>query len=558
MYYSKPKKAALAAADRALNGLIGAIAGSLPDGARFCASWDAPQRLRYTGRTQYRRGPGRGNAWLLGYASESLVPQDVLTRPHYLGGYYMPEDGFCNLVEEVVDDMRVRCVAIGDNPDGDAVIFATVDCIGISNDNVCLIRERFEEKRRAACPDKAVCSANVLSTHTHSCIDTQGLWTGGVKRILKAFGDVRKGRPHQKGMDDAYRAFLIERVSDVMLAALLDMRRGKLTYCVKDLGEGYFENRNRPSATALDTRVTRLVFTPDEKDVRPTLIALTNAHPDVAGMPTGDGSGTGRALSGDYVYYCGELIEQAGYNFMFMNGAIAAIYMSRGLTNDGQPMEHRYEQSVRYGRELARMLLAMDKTRRQIESDALLSDRDNVERERALAYRPEEYTLWYEGWEPVKTYTLRPFINIRQRSVQVRVTNPIILLAGKLDLTDVTVVHTPDGFFVTTEVGYFELGERLRAAMVPGEFCQDLVQGGRSLRPEGSYSGLAFSYPTVRDIFGPDVIAVGLANDEAGYIVPDNDYVLSDFKGHYQEELSLGHHTASTIMKALQSLRPGS
>ena len=45
-------------------------------------------------------------------------------------------------------------------------------------------------------------------------------------------------------------------------------------------------------------------------------------------------------------------LRNAGYNFMFVNGAIAGnIYAGRGLTNDGVSLERRYQQSERYGRD---------------------------------------------------------------------------------------------------------------------------------------------------------------------------------------------------------------
>ena len=91
--------------------------------------------------------------------------------------------------------------------------------------------------------------------------------------------------------------------------------------------------------------------------------------------------------------------------------------------------------------------------------------------------------------------------------------------------------------------------------MVPGEFCQDLLYGGDSLTADGAFHGFDFPHPPLTEPFGPDVAAFGLANDAVGYIVPDNDYILGDFVGHYHELISLGEHTGSTVVKGLTDLK---
>ena len=57
--------------------------------------------------------------------------------------------------------------------------------------------------------------------------------------------------------------------------------------------------------------LSRFVFTPDD-GTTPTMIVNIAAHPDVAGLPVND-EDNGRDLSGDYVYYLGEKIEEKGF-----------------------------------------------------------------------------------------------------------------------------------------------------------------------------------------------------------------------------------------------------
>ena len=77
------------------------------------------------------------------------------------------------------------------------------------------------------------------------------------------------------------------------------------------------------------------------------------------------------------------------------------------------------------------------------------------------------------------------------------------------------------------------------------------MYGGGSLTADGSFSGKDYGYPSIREIFGDDTICFGLFNDAIGYIVPDNDYSLGIVDDHYQELISLGDKTASTVTKAL-------
>ena len=72
------------------------------------------------------------------------------------------------------------------------------------------------------------------------------------------------------------------------------------------------------------TDISRFVFVPDDVNATPTMMINIAAHPDVAGLPTE--SNSGREISGDYLFYCGKFLEDAGYNFMFFQGAIAGIY----------------------------------------------------------------------------------------------------------------------------------------------------------------------------------------------------------------------------------------
>jgi hypothetical protein len=134
------------------------------------------------------------------------------------------------------------------------------------------------------------------------------------------------------------------------------------------------------------------------------------------------------------------------------------------------------------------------------------------------------------------------------------VTNGIIQLAGKLNLAAYDVLRDGKNYSVITEIGYMELGGTVRVALMPGEVCQDLVIGGASLTAQGSFNHTDFGLKSISELFGEDTIVFGLANDAIGYIIPDSDYCTCGFFDHYQELISLGEHTASTILRAFADL----
>lgn len=282
------------------------------------------------------------------------------------------------------------------------------------------------------------------------------------------------------------------------------------------------------------------------------------AHPDIAGLPTSDKENKGRSLTGDYIYYMGEFINKAGYNFMFFNGAICGIYCGRGPVGDARPSETkgRWEETRRYGYEVARMTLGMTMTLSEIEQDPLLYNEEEITADREYTESREgTYTLWCENWEPVSQVQVEPFFNIMLREVELEITNPLMSIAGKLNLANYNVYKTAEGAYkIRTEVGYMEFGNQLKVAMAPGEFCSDLVAGGTSLTAKGSTSGKDFESKPLTEIFGEGITVFGLANDAIGYIVPDNDYSLAIAFDHYQELISLGKGTASAVMEGFAAI----
>ena len=420
-------------------------------------------------------------------------------------------------------------------------VFASVDSIGISNADIRQIRQELSSFAQI----NNISSINIFSTHNHSGIDTQGLWTNLFGKLpLNLLDSITGLGERQPGTNPEYMAFFRAQVRKAIEDAVADMTSGSMKYAVKDIGENYFKN-DRASSDALNTELKRLTFTPYDGS-RPTIILNMEAHPSTAGLPTGEGA-NGHGVSGDYVYYIGEVLNGAGYDFMFFNGAILGIYINRIDVKQ----DERVQIAANYGREIGKMTLGMTMSESEIESDDYLMSLNFTQEQTA----EQNYTPWYEGWTAVNETGVEPILNVALKEVEIEISNPVIKLAGKAGFVNYLIKVKGNKYYTTTEIGYIEMGKNIKIAMVPGELCTDLAYGGSSLTGEGSYSGEAFEGKTLKDIFGEDIIVFGLANDAIGYIVPDNDYCMCLAFGHYHETISLGKSTASTLMASFEELK---
>lgn len=523
--------------------LVGVVNLFLRENDKFIDEEEYVYDNFFEGTAEFIDEAAVGTKWSLGQSSASLVPENWDEYDLFCGGFISEQNLFTNDVREILDDMKVRVIALNDGSGRGTAVFATIDSIGVSNGDIRHIRGLLQE----FASENNINSINLFATHTHSGIDTQGLWTDifrkWPKNIFSAFTGIIET---EQGTDPEYMEFFYSAVCDAITEAVDSMTEGTMTFARKDIGEKYFSNKNRPSATSLDTELKRFIFTPDDASVTPTIIVNMSAHPDVVGLATEDDPTKGHGVSGDYIYYIGETINNAGYNFMFFNGSIAGIYIGR----ISAPAEKRVDIAANYGREIGKMVLGMTMTEEEILADDYLM---------SLNYSPEEiagynYTPWYEGWTPAQETEVDPILNIKLAQVEVHVTNPVIQAAGKLGVVNYLIKKSAGEYYVTTEIGYMEMGKDVKIAFVPGEICTDLVYGGDELTSEGSVNNEEYEGQTLCEIFGDDVIIFGLANDAVGYIVPENDYCMALAFGHYQELLSLGKSEATVMFEGYEKL----
>ena len=107
--------------------------------------------------------------WSVGFAKNELTPDDYDKEYYYLGGYLkFPAQSATG----VIDELWVKAVVLDDNSGRGAVAFAYIDAIGLMNNDVKLIREKLAD----IIGKDGIVSVNIGVTHTHTAVDTQGLW----------------------------------------------------------------------------------------------------------------------------------------------------------------------------------------------------------------------------------------------------------------------------------------------------------------------------------------------------------------------------------------------
>ncbi len=289
---------------------------------------------------EYLSKPPRKAVWKLGYSQQSILPEDVNSKKYCIAGNTrLP----ANYASGTLDDIRVRTICIDDNTGRGAVAFCSVDCIGLSNKNIRKIRARMNEFSK----ENNISYINISSTHTHSSIDTMGIWGELLTVLPNNRKYVKKGEGELLDTcDNDYMEFLFGKICLSIEEAFQAMCEGELyeSYMgkasmnslteadsLKDRGlYGYVWDRREPYDCS--TQLLRLRFVPDDKSKKETIILNFGAHPYINSMKE-RGKGDGNLVSGDFVYNLGDYFERNNYNFVFFNGAVPAVYTTRLYSN---------------------------------------------------------------------------------------------------------------------------------------------------------------------------------------------------------------------------------
>ena len=340
-------------------------------------------------------------------------------------------------------------------------------------------------------------SISVCATHTHGAIDTQGLWG---EKIYKS------------GRNEAFMTSLKEKTAQAIISAYKSRKDGKMFYSVCNAGEFQYDHRH-PSV--YDENLTKIRFEAFDGSESIQIINFA-CHAELMGDRT-------KSISADFPCYMLREIENESTNALYINGAIGGMISAKEIKKVYRNEIDCIAYAKEFGRDLGKFVNAMT---------------DEIE--------------------------IEPVINVKSSPVNIEATNFVLILARLLKVlnNDILRGKKRNVAYIATEVGYMELGSKqVGIFLIPGELFPELWNG-EFLSAEESATGKEADYKVLKDMTDCDHnFVVGLCNDELGYILPDNDFLLNEKtpyidsakdrfgRGHYEETNSTGIKTARTLLE---------
>ncbi len=533
-----------------INGVLGkALSLIIPDSAAVAdfERFDIDEYDNfYAGTEEFIDEPQGKKVWSLGYGKGSVLPADFGEKRYAKGAYipYIFGDAMYTDEDGNEEDLMARAVVMNDGSGRGNVVFIALDAMGFANADVRLVREALKDIAK----ENDIVSINISCTHIHTGIDSQGVWTDPIGCILNNIISPKVKYGVERSFIESVKAGCKKAVED----ALADMTEGKLYYSKADITD-YVYDRTAP--ISVDTNMYKLEFVPTDADKTPTIIATFGCHPESASYDWANADpdkklSFDRKFTPDFIWSAEMIMNDAGYNFIFIQGNVSTVTSARYYTGDGVdefPGNAHYT-SVRYGYEIAYLLLGMNMTEQErIKLNEDTGDRLDIEKYNGQ----ERYTVWYEGLETVEATEVKPILNIKIKQFPVRIENNIIVLLGKTSVADNFVLKDNWGrYYTVSEVGYLEIGENMKVYMSPGETFGELLFGGSGA--EG------FELSPIREYTGEDIIIMDLMNDAAGYVANPANYVLAGLQynensGAFDSDtwclISYGKNAATTFIR---------
>ena len=494
----------------------------------------------YQGEETFDKTVSPDAQWKVGYAGASLLEGiDPMSGDYFLAGSLEPIVG--RVPTQVIDDQRVRVYAISDGVSG-TVVQAVIDGFGLSRGDVMEIRSRMAEFAEKY----GVVAINVSVLHQHSCIDTLGMNVPLAQALIMNTGnaatggllDDQKVQKNQQFMEN-----LFAKTVYAMKRAVVNMKTGDLYYGSVDVAD-YIKDKRDPQA--IDSEIQRLRFVPED-GTGETWILEAGIH------CTSIGAGP-EELTADYPYYIEKTIrEEIGANVVFIQGAELAITTREILlcgecdsianvahTDDGVEISCPNGcGEVAFGDDIGEA--------NDIWYQNNIGDKNDFETMAEYGYILAQKVIAIEEEEK-----LDPVLNIAMQEVALDVDNQILTLAAREDVLNAVITKAGDGYNMITEIGYMELGNSVAVFLCPGEFDPILIYGGPE-SGDASWTGGEWAMPALKDCTNcENVMVFGLCNDQAGYVLRDNEYhsLLSE-----NEEVNIISRTAgSTFVNSFMDL----
>lgn len=483
--------------NKVVEGLVKMISAIIPAPKSWINKADYDDSDVLKGRSVYATEAKEGNEWSLGYASRSLIPADIDE-----GKYYLGRDLTNRMAQGVYDDMRIRVAAIDDGSGEGLTVIGAIDALGVNSTDIRAIREgvlkAFENT------GVKISGINIMSTHSHSALDTQGVSTEFFYKLFTASYVNLFNIKNQDRLKNAdyFKNYFIEQSVIAVTEAINAMEPGKLYFSEVDVSQ-YVRDKRGLIAKEDIPKVASMKFVPASGEAS-TYLTDFSCH------PTSFSAGNG-LVSSDYIYFLDKYIaaHDNGAHLVFFQGALGQLSRD-GLEIDTSSMSEwdaKGASTKAYGEKFGELVLAAD-------------------------YSEE----------------LAPVLNEKHATIWLYPTNSILLLACKINLVNQQVFYDGLKKCIASETGYIEFGHRVGFALFPGEFYPETFWG-HEIIGDTTWDGTQWPYETPHNaIPGVDIYCVSLANDATGYVLTDDNFA---FMGHIigdgiaDETLSAGKHQGS-------------
>lgn len=483
--------------NKVVEGLVKMISAIIPAPKSWIKKADYDDSDVLKGRSVYATEAKEDNEWSLGYASRSLIPADIDE-----GKYYLGRDLTNRMAKGVYDDMRIRVAAIDDGSGEGLTVIGAIDALGVNSTDIRAIREgvlkAFENT------GMKISGINIMSTHSHSALDTQGVSTEFFYKLFTASYVNLFNIKNQDRLKNAdyFKNYFIEQSVIAVKEAINAMEPGKLYFSEVDVSQ-YVRDKRGLIAKEDIPKVASMKFVPASGEAS-TYLTDFSCH------PTSFSAGNG-LVSSDYIYFLDKYIaaHDNGAHLVFFQGALGQLSRD-GLEVDTSSMSEwdaKGASTKAYGEKFGELVLAAD-------------------------YSEE----------------LAPVLNEKHATIWLYPTNSILLLACKINLVNQQVCYDGLKKCIASETGYIEFGHRVGFALFPGEFYPETFWG-HEIIGDTTWDGTKWPYETPHNaIPGVDIYCVSLANDATGYVLTDDNFA---FMGHIigdgiaDETLSAGKHQGS-------------
>lgn len=357
------------------------------------------------------------------------------------------------------------------------------------------------KKRLEAFKEKSGCrNITIFCTHNHAGIDTMGVW----------------GRLPFSGKDPAFMEIVFGAIESAANEAFESAKKGDLFLGTAEVPDMQEDIR---TPVVYSKTLTRIRFVPDDGSNEIWLLNFASHSESLQGC--------NHLVSADFPCYMRERIkEKSGADVIYGVGAIGGMI---SMNIDGENIlrsEHRLLESTRkIGKKLGDYALSVN-------NDTKLS----------------------------------PVINFINTEFFAEADNTVLALAcnvGILSAEKFGDKNASKNFALKTELTYFEIGSK-KLLFLPCEIFPELVFGGcLSSEESATGKGSEVNPEQLSDIFDDkELLVFGLSNDELGYVLPPNDFLLNEEspyldravdrhgRRHYEETNSLGVNIAFEIANA--------